>query len=190
MEAMQESYREDATGPYTIEDIKALPDGKRAELINGYIFMMATPTTTHQRISGEIYAEIRNHIRTNKGKCQAFTAPCAVYLDARETGKNWVEPDIFVVCTKDKIHEDGIYGAPEWVIEIASPSSIARDFMKKINLYGQYGVTEYWIVNPMKEVVTVFIFLPQLQTYQYSFYDEISPSLYPDLSINIRGLLS
>ena len=187
MEAFQEY--DEAYGPHTIRDIEALPEGQKAELIDGYIYMMGTPNTVHQRLSGEIHAEIRNYIKGKKGSCRAYTAPCAVYLDEKKTEKHWVEPDIFVVCSADRIHEDGIYGPPDWVIEIVSPSSIATDFIKKVNLYEYYGVKEYWIVNPMKGIVTTFLYSPKLQTSQYTFDDEISPVLFPELILKISELL-
>ena len=77
---------------YTTEDIYALPEGKRAELIDGAIYDMAPPSTRHQIIVGELYATIRNFIKTHGGNCKPFISPFAVFLS--EDSKNYLEPDI------------------------------------------------------------------------------------------------
>ena len=184
---IRDTYGEDAL--YTIDDVAALPEGQRAELINGRMFMMGTPTTGHQILAGGLFYAIAGYIHGNQGECVPFFAPCAVYLDAKKTKREWVEPDVFVVCDKDKIKEDGIYGAPDWVIEIASPSTIEKDFMKKASLYKTYGVREYWIVNPMGQNVTVYHFFPEFQLIQYRFDELLSPALYPGLGIRISDLV-
>ena len=101
---------------YTIDDIYALPDGQRAELIDGQMYMMAPPKTIHQRISGALHATIYQYIKAQKGPCEVFAAPFAVFLS--KDNKNYVEPDISVICDKDKIDDRGCNGAPDWIIEI------------------------------------------------------------------------
>ena len=118
---------------YTTADIYALPDGERAELIDGQIYDMAPPSRTHQRITGEIYAEIRNYIKQNNGKCEVYLAPFAVFLN--EDDRTYVEPDISVICDSDKLNEKGCNGAPDWIIEIVSPSSQRMDYMTKLFKY-------------------------------------------------------
>ncbi|MBR2527483.1 MAG: Uma2 family endonuclease [Blautia sp.] len=188
MEALQEFV--EAMGSHTIEEIETMPEGVRAELINGCVYMMGSPTPAHQQLIGLLYYTILNHIKSNGGTCTPFVAPCAVFLDSKKTKKQWVEPDVFVICNKDKIHSDGIYGAPDWIIEVTSPSTIRNDFTKKVTLYQDYGVKEYWIVNPAGRYVSVFTYFPDFQFTQYSFDSRIIPSLYPDLIININDLLS
>ena len=90
---------------YTIEDIYALPDGERAELIDGHIYYMAPPTYKHQKIVMELSASIRNYIKQHKGSFEVIPAPFAVHLD--ETSNTYVEPDISVICDKNKLDDNG-----------------------------------------------------------------------------------
>ena len=150
---------------------------------------MGTPNRIHQDLVGELYAEIRNHIRTKNGACRAYVAPFAVYLDAKKTKKQWVEPDVFVVCDKDKIHDDGIYGAPDWVIEVISKSTAYKDMIVKLMSYSAYGVREYWIINPMSRQIYAYVLSPEYSMIVYTFDDEVSPSLYPELKMKIADLL-
>lgn len=188
MEALEDYYVEEL-GSYTTDDIEALPEDKRAELINGYIYMMGTPNRIHQDLVGELHAEIRNHIRSKGGACRSYVSPFAVYLDGKKTKKQWAEPDVFVVCDKDKIHDDGIYGAPDWIIEVISRSTAEKDMTVKLTAYRNHGVKEYWIVNPMSRKTYVYIFSPEYSMTDYTFDDEISPSLYPDLKLKLTDLL-
>ena len=103
---------------YTIEAIYALPEGKRAELIDGKIYYMAPPSRKHQDISGELYADIKSYIRSHGGDCKVYAAPFAVYLD--EATNTYVEPDISVICNPDKLDDKGCTGAPDWIIEIVT----------------------------------------------------------------------
>ena len=90
---------------YTIEDIFALPDGERAELIDGKIYYMAPPTWKHQRISGYLHNQIYNYIRSNNGQCEVLAAPFAVFL--KDDDINYLEPDISVICDKSKLNDHG-----------------------------------------------------------------------------------
>lgn len=174
--------------PYTIEDIHALPDGQRAELIDGQIYMMTPPRTIHQRISGALHVAIYQYIKSNKGTCEVFAAPFAVYLNNDD--RTYVEPDISVICDKDKIDDMGCNGAPDWVIEIVSPSDSHRDYGLKLFKYRTAGVREYWIVNPSTRTVTVYDFENESGTNQYTFDDAIPVRIYDDLIISIADLLS
>ena len=115
---------------YTIDDIYALPEGKRAELIDGQIYYMAPPGRTHQQISGYLHSAIYNHIKKEHGDCEVYASPFAVFLN--KDSANYVEPDISVICDTSKLDEKGCHGAPDWVIEIVSPSSKSRDYMVKL----------------------------------------------------------
>ncbi len=172
---------------YTIDDIYALPDGQRAELIDGQMYMMAPPNTRHQRIVGDLYVAIHNYIKAKNGSCEVFPAPFAVFLNKDK--RNYVEPDISVVCDKNKLDDKGCNGAPDWLIEITSPSDPQRDYGIKLFKYRSAGVREYWIVNPMKSTVTVFDFEHETGTNQYVFDDTIPVCIYEDLSICISELL-
>ena len=168
---------------YTIEYIYALPDGERAELIDGQIYSMAPPNTRHQRILNYINTEINMYIRKNNGECEVFPAPFAVFLN--DDDMNYVEPDISVICDKNKISDKGCQGAPDWVVEIISPSSRAMDYFTKLFQYQKSGVREYWIVDPIKQRITVYFFEKELVE-EYSFGEEIPVGIYEGFSIKVE----
>ncbi len=172
---------------YTIEDIYALPDGQRAELIDGRMYMMAPPNTRHQSLVSEFTVTIGSYIRSKGGNCKVFPAPFAVFLNKDD--QNYVEPDISVICDKSKLNGKGCSGAPDWIIEIISPSTSRIDYGVKLFKYRTAGVREYWIVNPVKKTVTVYDFENEEKTNQYDFDETIASCIYDDLKINIAGLL-
>ena len=141
---------------YTIEDIYALSDGVRAELIDGQIYYMAPPNTNHQRLVHFFDREIGNYIQNHKGKCEVFPAPFAVFISKDDN--NYVEPDISVICDKNKITDKGCCGAPDWIIEVVSPGNKPMDYFTKLFKYRTAGVREYWIVDPMKQMIIVYRF--------------------------------
>ncbi len=161
---------------YTVDDIYNLPEGIRAELIDGEMYMMAAPGTRHQEISGFLYANIYNYIRAQRGDCKAFPAPFAVFLN--NDNKTYVEPDISVICDKSKLDGRGCNGAPDWVIEIVSPGSRSMDYLKKLVKYMNAGVREYWIVDPENNRVMVYSFEKNGDLGIYSFDDEIPVGIY------------
>lgn len=160
---------------YTIEDIYNLPDGERAELIDGQIYYMAPPGMKHQRIVSFLHATIFQYIKTHNGNCEVFPAPFAVYLD--ENTNTYVEPDISVICDKNKLDDKGCKGAPDWVIEIVSPSSRRMDYYTKLFKYSTAGVREYWIVDQDKNSIIVYSFEKE-DINLYSFTDEIPVGIY------------
>lgn len=172
---------------YTIEDIYALPDGERAELIDGQIYYMAPPSFVHQKISVKLSTKIDNYITEHKGNCQVLAAPFAVFLNKDDL--TYVEPDISVICDPDKLNDKGCNGAPDWIIEIVSPSSKRMDYLTKLLKYRTAGVREYWIVNPMQKQVTTYFFGEQENADQYSFDDDVPVGIYPGFIINIGELL-
>lgn len=170
---------------YTIEDIYNLPEGQRAELIDGELYMMATPSMLHQRISGYLYNEIYNYIRKNNGDCEPFAAPFAVFLNADD--QIYLEPDISVICDKDKLTEEGCKGSPDWIIEIVSPTSRPRDYFTKLFKYRESGVREYWIVDHEKNRITVYNFENNVME-EYSFFDKVKAGIYEDFEIDFSGI--
>ncbi len=171
---------------YTIEDIYALPDGQRAELIDGQLYMTAPPNTIHQRISYFMARNISDYIDKRKGNCEVFLAPFAVFLNKDD--RNYVEPDISVICDKDKIDERGCNGAPDWIIEVTSPSNPQNDYGVKLFKYRTAGVREYWIVNPQKKSVIVFDLENDKKSNQYDFEDYIPACIYEDFIIRFSDL--
>ena len=140
---------------YTIDDIYLLPDGERAELIDGRIYFMDPPKIVHQKLAGELFFQLRSHIEERRGECQVLFSPVGVKLECDD--KTLLEPDVIVVCDREKLHEDACYGAPDLVIEILSPSTQRHDRIIKFNLYQQAGVREYWIVDPRNKEVQSFV---------------------------------
>ncbi|GFI49296.1 hypothetical protein IMSAGC020_00492 [Lachnospiraceae bacterium] len=174
----EEAYKE----TYTIDDIYALPEGERAELIDGQIYYLATPSRTHQRLLGAIYRKIADYIDAHQGTCEVDIAPFAVFLNNDDI--NYVEPDISVICDPSKLDDKGCHGAPDWIIEIVSPGSKQMDYYKKLFKYNTAGVREYWIVDPTKELVMVYRFEKETMD-QYSFGEDIPVGIYDEFSIKI-----
>ncbi len=168
---------------YTIEDIYALPEGERAELIDGKIYYMAPPSTRHQRLVHFFDREIGNYIQSHEGECEVLPAPFAVFLNKDD--KNYVEPDISIICDKDKITDKGCHGAPDWIIEIISQGNKEMDYFKKLFKYQTAGVREYWIVDPIKEMVMVYRFDKETME-EYSFGEDIPVGIYEGFSIKVQ----
>ena len=145
-------------GSYTIDDYLALPDDQRAELIDGVIYDMSAPTTPHQLIGGEIHALLREFLLRKKGSCVPFIAPVDVQLD--KDNKTMVQPDVCVLCDRSKINRARIFGAPDFVVEVLSPSTKMKDILIKMKKYHSAGVREYWMVDPDAETVTKILYQP------------------------------
>ena len=170
---------------YTIEDIYALPDGERAELIDGQIYYMSPPSRKHQRILSFLHLEIGTYIRNNNGSCEVYPAPFAVFLNEDDT--TYVEPDISVICDISKLNDRGCLGAPDWIIEIVSPSSKYMDYFTKLMKYRNAGVREYWIVDPLKNLIIAYN-LEEETVEQYNFSDKVKVSIYKDLEIDFSKI--
>lgn len=171
---------------YTFEDILALPEGEHAELIDGEMFMMASPTREHQDAVIWLASQIFNYISGKKGKGRVYASGFAVF--PKKDNINYVEPDVTVVCDRDKLDKRGCNGAPELAIEIVSPSSIKMDYERKKKLYQESGVEEYWIVNLEKEQVKVYRFSEDDRGRDYSFEDTVKVGIYDDMELDLRML--
>ncbi len=172
---------------FTIEDIYALPDGQRAELIDGKLYMMAPPVRIHQKLVSQFTKVIGSYIDQNHGGCEVYPAPFAVFLNGDD--KTYVEPDLSIICDKSKLTEKGCNGAPDWIIEIVSPSTQQVDYGIKLFKYRTAGVREYWIVNPKTNIINVFDFECEQASGQYRFDETIPVCIYDTLSVRISDLL-
>lgn len=172
---------------YTIDDIYALLGNQRAELIDGQLYMMAPPNRNHQKISWKLHQIIGEYIDSHDGNCEVYAAPFAVFLHADD--KTYVEPDISVICDTGKLDDRGCNGAPDWVIEIVSPSTSGYDYVKKLNLYMDCGVKEYWIVDYDRNRISVYNFAQdRIEIENYTFQDRVKAGIYEDLEIDFSKL--
>ncbi|MDE7310878.1 MAG: Uma2 family endonuclease [Eubacterium sp.] len=169
----------------TIEDIHALPEGKRAELIDGELYMIAAPGRIHQSILMNLSYFIQDYIVRKNGDCKVYPAPFSVYLNADD--QTYLEPDISVICDKDKLTEEGCSGAPDWIIEIVSPSSKRMDYYIKLFKYRTAGVREYWIVDPVKQRIMVYNFDHDFIE-ECSFSDKVKAGIYEDFEIDFSKI--
>lgn len=170
---------------YTVADIYNLPDGERAELIDGQIYYMAPPSRKHQHILNFLNTEVNLYIRKNNGDCQVYPAPFAVFLN--ENDRNYVEPDISIICDKSKLTDKGCNGAPDWIIEIVSPSSRQMDYYKKLFKYRTVGVREYWVIDPDKNMITVYNFERDTME-EYEFSNKVKAGIYEDFEIDFSRI--
>lgn len=174
-------------GEYTLEDYYALPDDIRAELIDGELIFLEAPSSIHQELIGELFFEIKLYIRTNNGPCKILPSPLDVQLDC--DNRTMLQPDISVICHRDRIVKMGVYGAPDLCIEIVSPSSRKRDYEKKRMKYQNAGVREYWIVDPKTASVLCYFFEESNESHSYTFDDKIPVRIYDsNLVINFAEI--
>ncbi len=137
---------------FTWDDYCSWPDDERWEIIDGESFAMSpAPILRHQMISIELSAQMQIQFRGKK--CKVFVAPTDVKLSEYDV----VQPDLLVVCDKNKMKRTHIEGAPTLIIEILSPSTSIHDRMHKMNLYAASGVKEVWLVTPYPALVEVYL---------------------------------
>ena len=170
------SYQIKKQGEYTLVDYYKIPDERRIELIDGVIYDMTAPTASHQLIAGLIHTKLLNHILEKKGKCLPIISPIDVQLDCDD--KTMVQPDVIIVCDRDKIINRCVYGAPDFVIEVISESSTKRDSVIKLNKYMNAGVREYWIIDPIRLKVIVYNFEEENYPVIYGFDSKIPVAIW------------
>ncbi len=163
-------------GEYTIEDYYALPDEHRVELIDGVIYDMSSPTTVHQMIIGELFVELHSYVRKNKGRCIVVGAPLDTQIDCDD--KTILQPDLMIICDRSKFQNGRVYGAPDFVVEILSPSTRKKDMFIKLEKYKNAGVREYWIIDPKKKRVYVYEFEKESIPTLYTFEDKVPVGIF------------
>ena len=170
----------------TYADYCTWDDGKRWELIEGVPYAMAPgPSQVHQSISGDLFVQLHNFL---KGKpCKLFSAPFDVRLNADTGDDTVVQPDILVVCDQSKLDGKSCIGAPDFIVEITSPSSLRLDRLIKLLQYQRSGVREYWIVEPESKSVSVHLLENGKYTITAYGDDEIAPvHVLEGCTINLR----
>lgn len=171
----------------TLEQYENLPEDIRAEVFEGQIYYMAGPSQVHQTILLELSSALNAYVKNKKGRCRVFIAPFDVKLSTSPL--LLVQPDIMIICDKDKLDGKRCNGAPDFIIEIVSPSNPSDDYIRKLYYYKNYGVQEYWIVDPTSQTVLVYIFeQDSFNVRQYSFQDKIKVNIYDDLWIDFTEL--
>ena len=170
----------------TLEQYEALPEEKRVEVFDDIVYDMASPSQVHQSILLELSTLLNSYVKSHKGDCKIFPAPFDVKLSDHPL--TIVQPDIMIVCDKNKLDGKRCNGAPDFVIEIISPGNLADDYVRKLYYYKNYGVREYWIVDPRRKTVTVNYFEGNMLTIQYSFDATIKVNIYDDLYINFSDI--
>lgn len=178
-------------GEYTIDDYLALPDDVRYELIDGVLIKMDSPTSDHQRIAGYLYHKIYSYIEERGGNCIPYIAPLDVQLD--EDNRTMVQPDVIILCTPEKDIKKRLFGAPDFVAEVLSPSTKNKDMVLKLSKYMNAGVREYWILDPQSRRVLTYWFGPaesEIGFATYTMFEDIPVRLYSgDCTINFSRLM-
>ncbi len=171
---------------FSLEQYEALSEDKRVEIFEGVVYDMASPSQIHQSISMQLSTVINNYILYKKGPCSIFSAPFDVKLSDKPL--TIVQPDIMVICDKDKLDGKRCNGAPDFIIEIVSPGNPSDDYVRKLYYYKNAGVREYWIVDPRRKTVTVNYFEGDILNLQYSFDSTVKVNIYDDLLINFSEI--
>ncbi len=171
----------------TAEDYWNLPDGVRAELIDGELWDLASPSRIHQEIVMEVSAGIKNYINEHGGSCKVYPAPFAVNLFADDS--TFVEPDVTVVCDRDKLSDRGCEGAPDLVVEVVSPSNPEMGYLSKLGLYREAGVREYWICDPIKERTLVYSFEQESPLAYFAFDTPAASLIFPGFEVDFARIV-
>lgn len=170
----------------TLEQYETLPEDVRAEIFDGQIYYMASPSQEHQIISMELSTILNTYIKKKQGSCRVFHAPFDVKLN--DAPLTIVQPDILIVCDKNKLDKNRCNGAPDFIIEIVSPNNPADDYIRKLYYYKNAGVREYWIADPRRKTVTVNYFEGNMLNIQYSFDSAVKVNIYDDLFIDFSDI--
>jgi Uma2 family endonuclease len=179
---------------FTYANYLTWPAGERWELIDGQAYAMSpAPTNFHQLIVGELFATIHQYFHGKS--CRPFVAPFDVRLPSAGTAHDQidtvVQPDISLVCNPDKLKDNhGCLGAPDWVMEVLSPSTALHDQRTKRALYERHGVAEYWLVHPGDRTVTVYRLEQQRygQPLLFGLEDSCAPLAFPELNIAVAAI--
>jgi len=178
---------------FKYKDLKTWPEDERWELIHGVPFRMQAPRIVHQRVLVKLLTQLGNWF---EGKtCEPFVAPVDVlfrdYPDQDEDEVDTVvEPDLLIVCDPELVKDNGVHGAPDWVLEILSPSTTWRDQTEKRTLYERHGVKEYWVLNPDTLDLTIFRLIEgRFQTPEgASLKAPVAVGLFPGLELSLTPL--
>lgn len=174
-------------GAYTVEDYRNWPADERVELIDGEIIRMDSPVFNHQAALTQFGVQVCNYIEQKKGNCKAIFSPMNVQLDEDE--RTMLQPDFIIVCDEKKIRHWGIFGAPDFVLEIISPSTRSYDMVRKKKKYIAAGVKEYWVLDLEKEKLIVYAEANGYVSAIYPLQGKVGVALYGNnLEINLDSI--
>ncbi len=187
---------------FTYSDYLKWPDEERWELIYGEAWDMSpAPNRKHQKIAIKLSYQIEDYLKDRD--CVVYIAPFDVRLpenekdNAKKDNDNEtdtvVQPDLLVVCDKSKLDDAGCKGAPDWIIEILSPSTAVKDLNNKYQLYEAKGVKEYWIIDPSNNYLTVYLLDVSGKYFRsgvYSSDSKVSSSTLPELTIDLSPVFA
>jgi Uma2 family endonuclease len=187
----------DLNKKYSYSDYLLWKFSERIELIKGKVFKMSpAPNTNHQRISMKLTRELDRYFYGLP--CELFVAPFDVRLvNFKKSSTNKqittvVQPDLCIVCDKDKIDDRGCIGSPDLIIEILSPGNSSKEMDIKFDLYEENLVKEYWIVNP--EEKTVLIYTLKGKKYYglkpFVIENEIYSIIFPELKFQLNKIFT
>lgn len=174
---------------YIYQNLIQIDDNNRYEIYDGELILMSSPSAKHQVVLGDLFIQFSNFLKDKK--CMPFIAPFDVRLDGKgNKSKNVVQPDLLVVCDRGKIKDNGIEGAPDFVLEILSKNNRYNDLIYKMNLYQKFGVREYWIVDIENGIVLTcelskgnLFNLPKT----YKIKETIKSTIFKDLTISLEN---
>ena len=176
-------------GIYSYADYLGWKIKERVELLKGKILEMSAPSPIHQEISGNLQGALFVFLKNSR--CKLYTAPFDVRFPQKGESQVYtvVQPDLCVVCDLEKIDSKGCVGAPDLVVEILSPGNSKKEMKSKFALYQEEGVREYWIVDPERELVFVYVaenkkFRPTLPITD----DYVRSTIFPNFSIHTADI--
>lgn len=178
---------------YTYADYLSWPEDERVEIIGGTPFLQAASSRIHQKVLSELHRQVANFLLGKK--CEVYPAPFHVVLDLESEyekvvdRKHVLEPDIAIICDKEKLDDRGCKGSPDMIVEIVSPSTARKDKIEKFNIYEQAGVKEYWIVEPDEKILSIFTLQDNKRFGRpdlFSEDDQVKVSIFDDLMIDLK----
>ncbi|MEW6482853.1 MAG: Uma2 family endonuclease [bacterium] len=180
---------------FTYGDYLKWSDEERWELIDGVAYDMSpSPSRRHQEVVGNIFTEFHNYLKNKP--CEVYLAPFDVRLpkadEAEEEIETVVQPDIVVVCERNKLDDRGCIGAPDIIIEILSPYTAKKDLITKYHLYERHKVKQYWIFDPATEEVVIFKLKQDKygEPEEYKKQERIKVDIFEDLKIDLNTIFS
>ncbi|MCX7903487.1 MAG: Uma2 family endonuclease [Caloramator sp.] len=176
---------------YSYEEFLSLTKDKRAEFIDGEIYLLASPSFEHQMVISKLNIELMNYFKNTD--CIPILSPFDVIFENGSTGEiNVVQPDLTIICDKENITDKGYKGVPKLIIEVLSPSTASIDYIKKMSLYAKFNVEEYWIINPRNKTLQIFILERDLYIEHAALTSEdiVNSYSFKGLSIKLKDIFN